>query len=111
MVFEPRGRKSEQARRGQATGQQPPEVPPAAATDTHALHGRSDRPAPDATTPPEGPGQAEPAIGEAASSAKVRPEAVARARRLLEAGKLGSDPDALADRIIDSLLETRNRHT
>ena len=35
----------------------------------------------------------------------VRPEAVARGKALLESGTLGNDPMALADRLIDALLD------
>jgi flagellar biosynthesis anti-sigma factor FlgM len=38
-------------------------------------------------------------------SPDVRPEAVARGRQILAAGKLGLDPVRLADRIIDALLK------
>ena len=50
---------------------------------------------------------ADEAVRAAAFGGDVRPEAVARARQLMEAGTLGSDPEALANRIIDSLLESR----
>ncbi|HEY8536248.1 MAG TPA: flagellar biosynthesis anti-sigma factor FlgM [Vicinamibacterales bacterium] len=45
------------------------------------------------------------AAREAAASPEIRQDRVEAARRALEEGKLGSDPLALADRIIDSLLE------
>ena len=51
---------------------------------------------------------ADDAVRAAAVSGDVRPEAVARARQLIESGQLGSNPEALADRIIDSLLESRD---
>ena len=51
------------------------------------------------------------AVRAAAFSGDVRPEAVARARQLLESGELGSNPDAIAERIIDSLLESRDTRT
>lgn len=35
----------------------------------------------------------------------VRPEAVERAKALLESGRLGADPFALADAIIDRVIE------
>lgn len=44
------------------------------------------------------------AIRAAEDSPSVRPEAVARARKALEEGTLGTDADRLADRIINSLL-------
>ena len=46
------------------------------------------------------------AVKSAAVSTDVRPEAVARAKALLEAGQVGQDLDALADKIIDSLLDS-----
>ena len=51
---------------------------------------------------------ADEAVRAAALSGDVRPEAVARARALLQSGSLGSDVEALADKIIDSLTETRD---
>lgn len=54
---------------------------------------------------------ADQAVRAAAASGDVRPEAVARARQLLESGLVGSNPDALAERIIDSLLESRDTRT
>jgi anti-sigma28 factor (negative regulator of flagellin synthesis) len=54
---------------------------------------------------------ADQAVRAAAVSGDVRPEAVARARQLLQAGQLGTNPEALADRIIDSLLESRDSRT
>jgi hypothetical protein len=54
---------------------------------------------------------ADDAVRAAAISGDVRPEAVARARQLMESGQLGSNPDVLADRIIDSLLESRDTRT
>jgi anti-sigma28 factor (negative regulator of flagellin synthesis) len=50
---------------------------------------------------------ADEAVRAAALSGDVRPEAVARARALLQSGSLGRDTEALADKIIDSLTETR----
>jgi anti-sigma28 factor (negative regulator of flagellin synthesis) len=41
----------------------------------------------------------------------VRPEAVAKARALLQSGQLGSDPEKLADHIIDALLKSRDTRT
>jgi anti-sigma28 factor (negative regulator of flagellin synthesis) len=54
---------------------------------------------------------ADDAVRAAAISGDVRPEAVAKARQLLESGHLGSNAEALADRIIDSLLESRDPRT
>ena len=54
---------------------------------------------------------ADDAVRAAAMSGDVRPEAVARARQLMASGQLGSNPEALADRIIDSLLESRDART
>lgn len=54
---------------------------------------------------------ADDAVRAAAFSGDVRPEAVARARQLLESGQLGANPDAIAERIIDSLLESRDFRT
>jgi hypothetical protein len=51
---------------------------------------------------------ADEAVRAAALAAEVRPDAVARARALLESGELGRDVSALADSIIDSLLESRD---
>ncbi len=48
---------------------------------------------------------ADAAVRAAAVAGDVRPEAVARARALLENGELGADPDRLADRLIESLSE------
>jgi flagellar biosynthesis anti-sigma factor FlgM len=44
------------------------------------------------------------AIAAATQSPDVRPEAVARGRALLAAGKLGTDANKLADALIDSAL-------
>jgi len=46
---------------------------------------------------------ADEAVRAASEASDVRPEAVARARALLEQGQLGADLGRLADRIIDSL--------
>lgn len=51
------------------------------------------------------------AVRAAAIYGDVRPEAVARARQLIASGQLGSDSGELADRIIDSLLESRDHRT
>ena len=51
------------------------------------------------------------ALRAAAMAGDVRPEAVARAIELLNSGELGSDMERLADRIIDSLLESRDHQT
>jgi anti-sigma28 factor (negative regulator of flagellin synthesis) len=48
------------------------------------------------------------AVRAAAISGDVRPAAVAKARELLQSGLLGKDPTALADRIIDSLIQARD---
>ena len=44
------------------------------------------------------------AVSAAERSPDVRPEAVERAKALLESGKLGNDPDRLADALIDRAL-------
>ncbi|MBS1818554.1 MAG: hypothetical protein JSU08_11535 [Acidobacteria bacterium] len=44
------------------------------------------------------------AIDEASQPISVRPDAVARGRALLESGKLGSDAQALADTLIQRML-------
>jgi anti-sigma28 factor (negative regulator of flagellin synthesis) len=54
---------------------------------------------------------ADAAVRAAAVLGDVRPEAVARARELMTTGRLGADPEALADRIIHSLLESRDTPT
>ena len=54
---------------------------------------------------------ADEAVRAAALSGDVRPEAVARARALFESGSLGRDLEALADKIIDSLTETRDHRS
>lgn len=50
---------------------------------------------------------ADEAVRAAAISGDLRPAAVARARQLLLTGELGRDLDRLADRIIDSLIQSR----
>lgn len=47
------------------------------------------------------------AVRAAAITGDVRPQAVERARQLLQQGKLASDVDELSDRIIDSLIQSR----
>ena len=54
---------------------------------------------------------ADEAVRAAALSGDVRPEAVARARALFQSGSLGSDLEALADKIIDSLTEIRDHRS
>jgi len=44
------------------------------------------------------------ALKTASTTPDIRPEAVERARKALEAGKVGTDTQALADRMLDSLL-------
>jgi flagellar biosynthesis anti-sigma factor FlgM len=44
------------------------------------------------------------ALQAAHDASPIRPEAVERGRRALESGTLGRNADALADRMIDSLL-------
>lgn len=46
------------------------------------------------------------AVKSASESPEIRPEAVARAKAKLAAGEIGNDPERLADRIIDDLLES-----
>lgn len=50
---------------------------------------------------------ADDAVRAAAITGDVRPAAVERARQLLKSGELGRDLGALADRIIDSLIQSR----
>jgi flagellar biosynthesis anti-sigma factor FlgM len=45
------------------------------------------------------------AAREAAAAPAIRQDKVEAARKALEAGRIGQDPHALADRIIDSLLD------
>lgn len=54
---------------------------------------------------------ADDAVRAAAISGDVRPEAVERARRLLQSRELGQDHGRLADRIIDSLIQSRVERT
>ena len=44
------------------------------------------------------------ALKTASSTPDIRPEAVERAKKALEAGQVGKDSQALADRMLDSLL-------
>ena len=48
------------------------------------------------------------ALRAAAMAGDVRPEAVAHAMELFNSGKVGNDLERLADRIIDSLTESRD---
>ncbi len=48
------------------------------------------------------------AVRAAALAGDVRPEAVAKAMRLIADGNLGTDLDRLADRIIDSIAEAQD---
>ena len=48
------------------------------------------------------------AVRAAAMAGDVRPEAVAKAMRLIADGHLGADLERLADRIIDSLAEAHD---
>ena len=41
----------------------------------------------------------------ASTFSPIRPEAIARAQQAIEDGTLGADPEFLADRILDALLE------
>lgn len=54
---------------------------------------------------------ADEAVRAAALAGEVRPEAVARARALLASGELGGDLERLADRLIESLIESRDGHS
>lgn len=45
------------------------------------------------------------AVKRATESSDVRPEAVARAKKLFDAGLVGNDADQIADALITSLLE------
>jgi hypothetical protein len=49
------------------------------------------------------------ALRAAAMAGDVRPEAVAQAYELVRQGQLGNDLERLADRIIDSLIESRDQ--
>jgi anti-sigma28 factor (negative regulator of flagellin synthesis) len=51
------------------------------------------------------------ALRAAAMAGDVRPEAVAHAIELFNQGTLGADLEQLADRIIDSLTESRDNET
>ena len=51
------------------------------------------------------------ALRAAAMAGDVRPEAVAHAIELFNQGRIGSDLEQLADRIIDSLTESRDDET
>lgn len=53
---------------------------------------------------------ADQAVRAAAITGDVRPQNVERARQLLQQGRLASDIDGLAERIIDSLIQSRG-HT
>ena len=50
---------------------------------------------------------ADQAVRAAAITGDVRPQAVERARQLLQQGSLASDVEVLAERIIDSLIQAR----
>jgi len=52
---------------------------------------------------------AEEAVRAAAVSDDVRPEAVAKARALISRGEVGTDLERLADRLIDSLLDSHDK--
>lgn len=65
----------------------------------------------DAVTLSDAMKMADEAVRAAAISGDVRPEAVERARQLMLADELGINLGSLADRIIDSLLESRDDHT
>jgi flagellar biosynthesis anti-sigma factor FlgM len=47
------------------------------------------------------------AIDAVSKAPDIRPEAVARGKALLAEGKLGNDPDRLADALIDSLIKNQ----
>ncbi len=46
------------------------------------------------------------AVKSASEAPDIRPEAVARAKAKLAAGEIGNDPERLAERIIDDMLES-----
>ena len=48
------------------------------------------------------------AISASQSTADVRPDVVARAKQLLADGKIGNDPQRLADRLIDHALDSND---
>jgi len=74
-------------------------------TENEAQTGPEPVDAPPDDTSREGEARRSPGAG------TVRPEAVARARALLQSGQLGSDPEKLADHIIEALLKSRDPRT
>ena len=64
-------------------------------------------PGPDAVSLSSDLHLADVALRAAAMAGDVRPEAVAHAIELFNEGRIGSDLEQLADRIIDSLTESR----
>jgi hypothetical protein len=54
---------------------------------------------------------ADAAVRAAAITGDVRPQAIERARQLLQSGRLASDVEGLAERIIDSLIQARADRT
>ena len=83
------------------------EVAPTA-TDSTRQPTRQAEKAPDAVRLSDQIRLADEAVRAAAISGDVRPAAVARARELLQSGQLGRDLGALADRIVDSLIQVRD---
>ena len=83
------------------------EVAPTA-TDSTRQSTRQVEHAPDAVKLSDQIRLADEAVRAAAISGDVRPAAVARARELLQSGQLGRDLGALADRIVDSLIQVRD---
>jgi hypothetical protein len=77
------------------------------ATDATRQSSRQAQKTPDAVRLSPDLRLADEAVRAAAISGDVRPAAVAKARELLQSGLLGRNPDALADRIIDSLIQAR----
>jgi hypothetical protein len=62
----------------------------------------------DAVRLSEDVGLVDEAVRAAALTGDVRPEAVARARALLERGEIGVDVDRLADRLIEALTHSHD---
>lgn len=83
------------------------EVAPTA-TDSTRQPSRQVEKAPDAVKLSDQIRLADEAVRAAAISGDVRPAAVAKARELLQSGQLGRDLGTLADRIVDSLIQTRD---
>jgi anti-sigma28 factor (negative regulator of flagellin synthesis) len=110
MEFGPRKLGSEHIMKVDPRAQSSRDVQPVTAEEVRSAP-KPAEPAADAVKLSDALKLADGAVRAAAVSGDVRPEAVARARQLMESGQLGSNAEALADRIIDSLLESRDTHT